>query len=55
MKISTTVIPFIDSLPEKLSMDQWNNIPIPIKTAFLQICDAFEGIKHLYFENFNAI
>ena len=41
MKGPNNIIPFIDNLSIKLSMEEWNNIPIPLKTAFLKICEVF--------------
>ena len=39
----------------KIGLDEWNNIPIPVKEGFEYFIHAFKEFKQCYFTNFNAI
>lgn len=55
MKGPNAKMPCIDQLADRLKMNEWNNIPIPIKEAFEEIVGVFVELKKCYFSNFNSI
>lgn len=55
MKGAGAALPIVDELPNKIKMEGWNNIPIPLKQAFIEIIETFKGLKHSHYENYNAI
>ena len=55
MKGPNAKLPFVDDMQMKIGVDEWNNIPIPVKEGFEYFIHAFKEFKQCYFTNFNAI
>ena len=55
MKGPNSKLPCVDELASKIKINQWNNIPIPLKEAFEEMINVFKQFKTYYFSNFNSI